>query len=290
MTQVKSLLIGMFVLGAYTILAIDHVGLAKARQLEKDKRYEEAIAVYEGLSDKAKDDKEDQQYMIAAVNIARSSMNNQEKALKLAGRVKNPERKAFVMMSLLKPDELIAKYKDTDFMTWPDDIRAEAYKNRGCAYNSLKKYKDSLADLEKAFAVPGGSHVVKGVAAGTAGDICLANMKDEAKAEEMYLNALSTTKAGYSWRNDALLKLTDLLLKKKKNQEALALYEGIDTKKIEIPHWKIALSRSYSKVLVANGEKLKALEQLNIALQTESKPEVKKQIQNEIDKLAEDML
>jgi hypothetical protein len=50
------------------------------------------------------------------------------------------------------------------------------------------------------------------------------------------------------------------------------------------------VARGYSKALAANGEKLKALEQLNIALQTETKPEVKKQIQGEIDKLAEDML
>lgn len=290
MGKFRFLILAVFLFSAFPVWAIDHSGLAKARQLEKDKRYEEAIAVYEGLSDKAKDDKEDQQYMIAAANIARESLNNQEKALKLAERVKNPERRAFVMMFLLKPDAIIAKYKDTDFMTWPDDIRAEAYKNRGSAYNSLKKYKDALADLEKAFAVPGGSPVIKGVAASTAGDIRLTNMKDEAKAMEMYSNALSTTKAGYAWRNDALLKLTDLLLKNMKNQEALALYEGIDTKKIEIPYWKIALSRSYSKVLAANGEKLKALEQLNIALQTETKPEGKKLLQGDIDKLAEDML
>jgi tetratricopeptide (TPR) repeat protein len=175
-------------------------------------------------------------------------------------------------------------------MTWPEDIRAEAYKNRGSAYSSLKKYKEALADFEKAFALPGGSHVVKGVATKTSGDIYLSSMKDEAKAEEMYRKALSVTKAGYAWRNDALLKLTDLLLKNKKNKEALALYEGIDTKKIEIPYWKIALARGYSKALAANGENLKALEQLNIALQAETKPENKKQIQNQIDKLSEDML
>jgi tetratricopeptide (TPR) repeat protein len=290
MTQTKTLLLGIFALSAFSIWAIDHVGLAKARQLEKDKRYEEAIAVYESLSDKATDEKDDQQYMIAAVNIARRSMNNQEKALKLAGRVKNPDRRAFVMMSLLKPDAIIVKYKDTDFMTWPDDIRAEAYKNRGCAYNSLKKYKEALTDFEKAFAVPGGSNMVRGAAASTAGDIYLSNMKDEAKAVEMYRNTLSITKAGYAWRNDALLKLTDLLMKNKKPQEALALYEGIDTRKIEILTWKIALARGYSKALSANGEKLKALEQLNIALQAETKPEGKKQIQSEIDKLSEDML
>lgn len=290
MVAIRFLLIGMFILCAFPISAIDHVGVAKARQLEKDKRYEEAIAVYESLSDKAADEKDDQLYMLTAVNIARSSINNQEKALKLAERVKNPERSAFVLMFLYEPKTLIEKYNDTDFMTWPDDIRAEAYKNRGCAYNSLKKYNEAIADFEKAFAVPGGSNMVRGVSANTAGDIYLSNMKDEAKAAEMYRNALSVTKAGYAWRNNALLKLTDLLMKSKKPNEALALYEGIDTKKIEILTWKIALARGYSKVLSANGEKLKALEQLNIALQAETKPEGKKQIQSEIDKLSEDML
>lgn len=289
MAQAKTLLIGLFVLGAFSISAIDYGGINKAKQFEKEKRYEEAIAVYENLSDKA-NDKDDQEYMLAAANIVRKALNNQEKALKLAERVKNPERRAFVLMSLYKPEELASKYKDVDFMTWPDDIRAEAYKNRGTAYNSLKKYKEALADFEKAFAIPGGSHVVKGVSASAAGDIYLSNMKDETKAEEMYRNALSTTKAGYAWRNETLLKLTALLLKNKKNQEALALYEGIDTKIIEIPHWKIAVSGGYSKALAANNEKLKALEQLNIALQTETKPEGKKHIQAEIDKLAEDML
>ncbi len=289
MVQKEILIVSVLTLSAFSALAIDYGGVGKAKQFEKDKRYEEAIAVYENLSDKA-NDKDDQVYMLAAVNIALVPLNNQEKALKLAGRVKNPERQAFVMMSLYKPEEIIAKYKDTDFMTWPDDIRAEAYKNRGIAYNSLKRYKEALADFEKAFALPGGSHVIKGIAANTAGDIYLLHMKDEGKAEEMYRKALSATKAGYSWRNKALLTLTDLLLKNKRNQEALSLYEGTDTKKTESPYWKIALANGYSKALAANGEKLKAMEQLNIALQTETKPEEKKQIQAEIDKIAKDML
>ena len=290
MVAIRFILIGVLFFGAFSISAIDYGGINKAKQFEKDKRYEEAIAVYEKLSDDAKDDKDDQQYMVAAVSIASNSLKDKDKAVKLAERVKNPERRAFVLMSLSEPDALIAKYKDTDFMTWPEDIRAEAYKNRGCAYNSLKKYNEALADFEEAFALPGGSLMVRGVAANTAGDIYLSNMKDEVKAAEMCRNALSVTKAGYAWRNEALLKLTDILLKNKKTKEALALYDGIDTKNIEIPNWKIAVSRGYSKALAANNEKLKALEQLNIALQTESKPEVKKQIQNEIDKLSEDML
>lgn len=290
MTQVKFLLIGVFILGAFSVSAIDYGGINKAKQLEKDKRYEEAIAVYESLSEKANNDQDDQHYMIDASNIAFKSLKDQEKAFKLAERVKNQERRAFVMMSLYKPEEIESKYKDVDFLTWPEDIRAEAFKNRGGAYNSLKKYNEALADLEKAFALPGGSHVIKGASANIAGDIYLSKMKDKAKAEQMYRNALAATKAGYAWRNESLLKLTDLLLKNKKNKEALAIYEGIDTKNIEIPYWKIAVSRGYSKALAANNEKLKALEQLNIALQTESKPEVKKQIQAEIDKMSEDML
>ncbi|HPN84457.1 MAG TPA: tetratricopeptide repeat protein [Victivallales bacterium] len=290
MTKLAILLFGVLIFGAYTISAIDHEGLRKARNLEKDKRYEEAIAVYESLSEKAKDDIDDQQYLMAAVAIAKNSLKDKKKAVMLAERVKNPERRAFVLMSLFEPDAMITKYEDTDFMAWPDDIRAEAYKNRGNAYNSLKKYREALADFEKAFALPGGSNVVRGVSAKTSGDIYLSVIKDEAKAEEMYRNALLTTKAGYAWRNDALLKLTDILLKNKRNKEALALYEEVDTKNIEIPNWRIAMARGYSKALAANGEKLKALEQLNVALQAETKPEMKKKIQGEIDKLAEDML
>ena len=290
MALAKNLLSGIFVLGAFSISAIDYGGINKAKQLEKDKRYEEAIAVYESLSEKSKNDQDDQRYMLYASSVASKSLKDQEKALRLAGLVKNPERRSFVLMSLYKPEEIVSKYKDVDFMAWPEDIRAESYKNRGNAYNSLKKYEEALADFSKAFALPGGSHVIKGASAKTSGDIYLSSMKDESKAEEMYRKALSTTKAGYAWRNEALLKLTDLLLKNKKNQEALALYEGIDTKKIEIPYWKIAVSRGYSKALAANNERLKALEQLNIALQAETKPEGKKHIQGEIDKLAEDML
>ncbi len=291
MKQVKIFFIGSLIYGAFALYAYDYKVAKKARQLQKEKRYEEAIAVFETLSDKTKNDYDDQRYMLAAINIAVRFLKNNKKAIQLAERIKNPERRAFVLMSLYKPDVVIEKYKDTDFMAWPEDVRPAAYKNRGCAYSSLKKYENALSDLEKAFTTPGGRPTVKGVAAKTAGDIYLYNIKNEAKAEEMYRNALSVTKAGYSWRNTSLVRLSELLLKNKKNKEALAIYKYTDIKKIRNSHSRSILARAYSKVLAANGENLKALEQLNIALQAAAgKPELKKQIQEEIDKITEDML
>ncbi len=290
MKPTKTFLCGILALCSLSSYAFDHKEVRKARQLQKDKRYEEAIAVYENLSNNTKDVLDDQRYMTLAIKIALYSLKDRGKAIKLAERVKNPERRAYVLMSLYKPETLIEKYKETNFTAWPEDIRVAACKNRGEAYFRMKKYQEALVDLEQALAQQGGSYRDRGEAAKIAGDIYLNNMKNEAKAEAMYRKALAATKGNYSWRNDALLRLSDILLRNKKNKDALAIYQNSKLEKITIPFWKITIARGYAKALAANGKNLEALKQLNLALQTETKPDRKKIIQKEIDKLSEDML
>ncbi|MCA1810247.1 MAG: tetratricopeptide repeat protein, partial [Lentisphaerae bacterium] len=285
----KIMLCAMLALAPCMLPARDWGGIQRAKQLEKENRFEEAIAIYEQLSDKAKNDQDDQYYMSAAMAAARR-MDDSEKARQLAGRVNNPARKAFLLMSLATPAECAAHYKNVDFSAWPDDIRAAAYRNRGAAFNKLEQYDEALADFEQAVSVPGGSHVVVGSSALAAGDIYLQQLNDEARAEAMYRKTLAATTAGYAFRNTALLHLTDLLLKNQRNAEALALYQDLDLNKISIPYWQQALTRGYSKALAANGENIKALKQLNTLLQTAKTPEAKQQLQQEIDRLAEDML
>ncbi len=290
MKPTKTLLCGILALSTLSSSAFDYKEARKARQLQKDKRYEEAIAVYENLSKKTKNVYDDQRYMVLAIKIALYSLKDREKAIKLAESIKNPERRAYVLMSLYKPETLIEKYKETDFMTWPEDLRVAACKNRGEAYFKLKKYQEALVDLEQALSIQGGSPRDRGEAARIAGDIYLDNMKNEAKAEAMYRKALAATRGNYSWRNNALLRLSDILLRNKKNKDALAIYQNSNLDKIKIPFWKITIARGHAKALAANGKNLEALKQLNMALQTETNPDRKKNIQKEIDKLSEDML
>ena len=291
MNKIKSILIVIVaLLHASAVSAIDFGGCATARQMVKEKRYAEAIAVYEKLDDSTKDESDNQAYMSQAITIANDSLKDQELGFRLAQRVRNAEMRAFYSMPLYKPEELITKYKDFDFMKWPEDIRAESYQLRGHAYSALKQYPEAVRDFETGVDLPGGGPAEKGIAAKTAGDIYLSQLKDEAKAEKMYRKVLAVTNAGYWFRNESLLTLAGILLKNKRNDEALNLYKDLDIKGNGSPYWKVTLACGYAKALAANGQKVKAVEYLNMALQAETNQANKKLIQAEIDKLTKDML
>ncbi len=275
--------------GMYSMYGINWGIYQNAQNLAKEKRFDEAIALYEKAAAETNDEKDNAQYLQWAVNVAQSA-KNPEKARELADKVKNAERRSMMQMRLMKPKEVINTFKDTDFLQWPEDIRAEPYRTRGRAYEQMKKYQEALADYRKALETPGGGVSVKGWTAHDAGMIYLIQMKDEAEAEKMFRQALTVSPAFYAWRSQSLIKLGELLVKQKRAEEAVKIYSEQNFPKDGSPIWIVAWARAYAQVLSAAGDNVKAMEQLEIALKSASGENQKKEIQKSIDALSDKLL
>lgn len=265
---------------------IDWSGYRSAKNLEKEKRYDEAIAVYEKMSDKTTDEKDDQQYMLWAVDTA-VRKKDPATAKRLAERVKHPDRRKFIQMRIQKPGEIVEACKDLDLMTWPEDIRAEAYGRRGNAYFQLKRYDDALKDYEKSLSIPGPNNFA-GWAARYSGWI-YAKRNQPAKAEEYYRKALALSSADFAWRNESLGELARLLIAQKRGDEACKIFEPVERLKKMRGYWAIQLNSAYANAQISAGKKVEALKTLDHLLQLVPEKQ-KSAVKKRIDGLSQDML
>lgn len=270
-----------------TGFAIDWSGYRKAKALEKEKRYAEAIAVYEKLSDAAKSDKDDQQYMEWAVSAARRKKDAAAEK-RLIARIKNPDRRKYVQMLCMKPAEIIAAYQTTDFMKWPVDLRSNAYAKRGTAYNRLRQFDKALVDFDKSLSLPGG-HPIDKIASGWYAGMIYARKKDQKKAEEYYRKALAVSKADYGVRSEALTALSVMLIKQKRGADACKLFEPVARLQKMKGYWGIRLNNAYADALIAAGKKVEALKTLDYVKKIAT-GKAKAAAQKRIDALSADML
>ena len=272
---------------AVNACGIDWNGCRSAKALEKEKRYDEAIAVYEKLSDKTDNEKDDQQYMQWAIGTALLK-KDQATAKRLAERIKNTDRRKCVMMQFQKPAEIVEACGGIDFMTWPEDIRVEAYEKRGSAFFRLRRYDDALKDYDKALTIPGGKIMNLGWAARNSG-LIYEMRKNTAKAEEYYRKALECTSAGFAWRNESLINLSKLLIAQKRTAEACKIFEPVGRLEKMRGYWAIRLNEAYADALIAADRKVEALKTLDLLLRLvpeKEKPKVKKRI----DALSDELL
>lgn len=272
-----------------SLSATDWKAYKKARDLTKEKRYEDAIKVWQEAKANAKNDEDDAFYMKMAAQVALGNLKDKAQAIKLLESIKSEERRNVELMNYLTDDEVITRFKDTDFSKYPEDIQLSANYRLANAFYGKKMFKEALAGYDKALACSGGSHSERGSAALKAGNICMSkDCLDETKAEDYYRKSLAASSAAYAWRCEALIQLTGLLLKQNKADEAVKLYDEKSIAKA-IPYWKVMLTINYSNALAAAGQNAKAVEQLNAVMKHASASQ-KKIIQKKIDKLSESML
>ena len=269
-----------------TASGIDWKSYHNAKTLEKEKRYDEAIAVYEKMSDATANEKDDQQYMIWAIAAANAKKDSAG-AKRLAERVKNPCRRQLVLMLIQTPAEIIAGAEKADFMTFPEDIRGEVFARRGIAYYKLKQYGKALDDFDKSLASPG-SNSQSGWAARYAGWICNKQNKPE-QAEKYFRKALDISSANFAWRNESVIELSNLLIAQKRSAEACSLFEAIKALKVMRGYWAVKLNTAYAEALIAADKKLEALKVLDHVLQMVPEKE-KAKIKKQIDTLSQDLL
>ncbi len=275
------LLISVFIL---EVQALDNKGIRNARNLLKEKRYNEAIAIYKKMVENTKKIKEKQYYTELAIRAALKS-KDKKKAEELIGMLDDPMRQNFIFMKFFAPKEVIAKASKLDLSKMPKDVISDAYALRGIAFLRLKNNERALGDLKKALDYSGGK--LKGISAKYIGDMYV-SQGDEKAAEEYYSKAVASTSGAYSWRCASVTDLSKILIKKGEAEKALALYSDALLKRANNRN-KALLYAGKADVLEAADKKSEALSALESAVKY-ADGKYKEGLKKRLNKLAEDML
>ena len=286
--QMKPLFTFVFALGISALSGLDYPQIRNARNLEKEKRWDEAIALYEKLASETVEEKDVQQYIQWAIAAALSK-KDRDLALRLAQSVKNPDRKLFVMSTVLTPAEIVKQMSERDLARFPDDIRSDMFSIRGTAYYSLKQYDNALRDYETALKTPGGQAMRLGWAAYYSG-IIHEQKKERGKAIDAYRNALALSKGDYAWRCLALLRLSEMLIEDGKSAEACRLFEPVSRLSGKKGYWAVRLNHGYAAALAASGRKVEAVRILDAAMKNAPDEADRKKIKKQLDRLTENLL
>ncbi len=286
--KITNIICGLAVGLIIPLQAVNLSGYRQARELEKEKRYDEAIAIYEKMSDAFIDEKDDQRCMELAIAAARAK-KDPAAMQRLAARIKSPIRRAYVLMGMMKPAEIIEKFKNTDLESWPEDIRKVALFRRGMAYRELKNYDKALTDLLAADHTPGGQQAQQIAIPAYIAAIYRTQLKNTAKAEEYYRKALAAGKADFAIRCGAVIEFSNMLIGQKRAAEAVELFAPVERLEKTSFHAFERMNRAYAAALIAAGKKVEAMKVLERLLN--AAPEKQKAVyQKQIDQLTEELL
>lgn len=272
--------------------AIEYQQLSAAKRLTAEKRYDEAIQKLQAVAAKTGDGGENYSYLAHAIDIAVKSLKDADRALALAGEIKDPAYRDFARLDVLvefrRYDEALAFVTGKDVDTWPMRCRGQAH---GILAQIYHHKKDDTAELEQwqlAAKAPGAELGGRGRAFREAGVIHL-KRGETAKAEEQFRQAISLTPSGFAWRTESLIALSTLLIQNQRAKEAVKLFEGTDFTKIENINSKGSLLEARARALLAAGKKIKAIETFDQILQLNVPAVWKDRINTELDRMAEDL-
>ncbi len=268
----------------FQVLALDHNGIRNARNLLKEKRYDEAVDLCRKMAEKTEKPKDKQYYVEMAFRIALKG-KNKDKAEKLLDLLDDPMRKNYVLMKFFPPKQVIAQTVALDLSAMPKKLISDAYAFRGIAFMKMKNNERALEDMKKSLEFPGGR--MRGLSAKYIGDMYFGK-DDEESAEKYYKIAVASTPGAYSWRCRTIVTLSEILVKKGKGNEALNLYSEDLMKRANRMH-KAVLYSSKAKTLIALDKKSEALGALEKAVKN-ADGKHREALQNQLNKLAEDML
>jgi tetratricopeptide (TPR) repeat protein len=286
-------LVVAMVLGLATgVSALDYAGLNAVKQMRVEKRYEESVQKLVAMAGSAASDGEQFHYLQLATDIAAESLKDLDRARVLADTIRDSARRDFAQLQLLwrfkKYDDALKRVQGKAIDEWPVGCRGSAHVILADIYRLRADEPAALEHYAKAILAAGAEASVRGGAAREAGMIYL-KQGNRAKAEEMFRKAMDASPAAYAWRNESLIKLSGMLIQDQRSAEAVKLFAGIDFDKLDIPHWKSSLLDAYARALLADGQKIKAIETFDRLLQSGISKEQQAKIEKELDKLADEM-
>lgn len=250
-----------------------------AMELVKAGKNEEAMSAFEKMGKSTADEAQKNDAFEQAA-ICASNLKKYDQALELAGQIPQvPMAKAVkirIMFENNKHKELLAAFKEEDMSAWPEKAAGPAYFYRGRAYMTVRDGKAAEADLKK---------VVSSQSAGKLRDQAFLYLgktyceilNDDAQA---LANFAEVTKSGanYGWINlSCITSSSDILVKQKKYDEALAILAKVDSSKMPAV-WKYNFILAYANVAGAQGKKEEAIAKLNEGLAGKDIAEWQKQL------------
>ncbi len=192
-----------------------------------------------------------------------------DEAIELAKKITPPEMSKAVQMSLMldnrKSAELLAAFKGEDISNWPDKAAGLAGYCRGIAYITVRDGQAAVADLKKAVDSLGEGYM-RDEARLRLGETYGALLNDDAQALAVYADGIAKSKDNYGWiRMTCITSTSDILVKQKKCDEALAVLGKIDSSAMT-GVWKYNFMLAYANVYAAQGKKAEAIAKLNAGL------------------------
>lgn len=264
-----------------------------AKALVKQKRFGEAIAYYEKMAKKTEDKDHNADFLTAASKIAFDKLEDFDKAMSLAKKIRDPgysnSRQLVLLETTKKYKEVIERFGNIDIKSWPSSCRLDAFLSRGIAYQKLKNFKSAEQDLIQA-TENFGAITRRLQACRLLGDLYMNQLKDEEKALKAYRQGLKVTKGNYTWRNHCFLKIIDILLSQGKDEEAILAFKDINFDKLPNDRCKGIFYIAYADVLIKQNNKGQAAIQLIKVLRLGEGSEVQKmKAKGKLDLLTKDM-
>ena len=247
---------------------------------------ESAFAAFTKLAETAVSDYQKSDALEQAALCA-DRLKQFDRALELAKKIPLPAYSKNCQMEILlsngKRDEVVAKFKDEDFTTWPESIRSQAYYLRGHAHHDAKQGAAAVHDLTQAVEFSTNSNT-QGFCLNMIGDSYVNLLKDDAQALVAYRR---TYQVGTIYKQcQAAISCSEILKRQQKFSAAVEEFNRLKLADIEAPVWHGRVLASWGEALAAAGKPTEARAKYEAALQLEGLPEnVKQACEQALEKL-----
>lgn len=274
--------------------------MRKARRLCAEKRYEDAIALYQKMAGETDDPAAQMKWIGEAIKIVIGRLKDPERAMKMTEEIKDSARAKFARLALMVSNgqwtrkdqavKAIERFKDVDVTAWPADCRMKGFATRGAAFYCAGRYDEAEKDLLAALECPGGDKSTKGNSCLILGQIYRDQIKDADKALAAFRRGMAVTPAHYSWRDACFFNALRLLVKQGKLDEAEAMFKDVGITRMRNDQKKAQFYLAYADVLAKQDKNGQAATQLSHVIRLGGASEgVRKRAREKLDELIGEM-
>ena len=237
-----------------------------AVKLRRSGKAEEALAAFMKMAEGKVTDFQKSDALEQAAYCARD-LKRHDQAIEIARQIPLEPVSKMAQMAILGRDrkwkEVIAQFGKEDIASWPDSVKAEAYRARGTAAYRVRNAELAVADLTHAVEYTMDRNT-KGLVLNGLGDVYRVLLKDDKKAIETYRRVYTESHL-YKQCHSAISVSTIFLGQGKPNQ-ALKELDRIGPDKVK-GYWQATLLAARARVLAAMGRKPEAVAAYKQAIQ-----------------------
>lgn len=237
------------------------------------RKYDEALAAFIRMSEYAETDLQKSDALQQAALCA-DALKQPDRAAELARKIPLAPVSKTCLMQILENggqwQEIVDKFKDEDFDTWPERLRGDACLRRGYAYQRIKNGAAAASDFNHAAEYITDLNT-KGYCLNLLGDTYRFLLQDDDRAVSAYRK---TYAAGNIYKHcQAAINIADILRQQKKYAAAVEEFRNVDMEQVMAPFWRGSLLCAQAQALGAAGRKAEAIATCQAALQLKDLPD-----------------